>query len=165
VGLKHHEKFEWFRNVEGAFVGLNCATRTLHKQMIQQFAHGSALSGFNAALAPIATKAREKVIKAAQAAVTADTQAGAPDATDTARLAATLTAMQGFDNKTVLRVNGIGEACVIGALHEFATVLLPNKIMQRVHRYLRSEARKPIDMGAMTHLMHIVRINAAVECD
>jgi len=46
---------ERFRNVEQPFASLNVNTGTLRKQMIQQFARGSALSGCNGALAPIAT--------------------------------------------------------------------------------------------------------------
>jgi len=38
-------------------------------------------------------------------------------------------------------------------------MLLPNKILQRVKRYLRCEARKPIDMTVREYLMHILRIN------
>ena len=40
------------------------------------------------------------------------------------------------------------------------TMLLPNKILQRVKRYLRREARKPVDMTVREYLMHILRINA-----
>jgi len=36
----------------------------------------------------------------------------------------------------------------------------PTKIPQRVKRHLRREARKPIDMGMRTYLMHIIRINS-----
>jgi hypothetical protein len=39
-------------------------------------------------------------------------------------------------------------------------MLLPNKILQRVKRYLRREARKPVDMTVREHLMHILRVNA-----
>jgi len=45
------EIIQWFQNVERAFAGLNSNTGTLQRQMIQQFACGSALSGFNSGVA------------------------------------------------------------------------------------------------------------------
>ena len=49
------EIIQWFMNVERAFTGLNSNNGLLCYQMIQQFACGSALSGFNSnALAPAA---------------------------------------------------------------------------------------------------------------
>jgi hypothetical protein len=39
------------------------------------------------------------------------------------------------------------------------TQLLPHKILQRVKRYLRREARKPADMKVKTYFMNIQRIN------
>jgi len=36
---------------------------------------------------------------------------------------------------------------------------MPNKILQRVKRYLRREARKPVDMKVRTYLLHINHIN------
>jgi len=41
---------QWLHNVERAFTGLNSNNRTLQQQMVQQFARGSALSAFNAAV-------------------------------------------------------------------------------------------------------------------
>ena len=40
------------------------------------------------------------------------------------------------------------------------TSLLPNKVLQRVKRYLRREARKPFDMNIKAYYMHVMRINA-----
>jgi len=46
------------QNVEPAFAGLNSNTGTLLKQMMQQFARGSALSGFNTGAAQLAAPTR-----------------------------------------------------------------------------------------------------------
>jgi len=48
-GETAREIIQWFQNVERAFAGLNSNNGLLRSQMIQQFAHGSASSGFNAA--------------------------------------------------------------------------------------------------------------------
>jgi hypothetical protein len=52
------EIIQWMQNVERAFTGLNSNTGTLRKQMMQQFARGSALSGFNAAVTQLAPPTR-----------------------------------------------------------------------------------------------------------
>ena len=54
---------------------------------------------------------------------------------------------------------GDGHYLVEQALNHMMTTLLPNKILQRVKRYLRREARKPYDMDVKTYYMHIQRIN------
>jgi len=145
------------QNVERAFTGLNSNTGTLRRQMMQQFARGSALSGFNAKVAQLATPTRLQAIATAQTAVNND------DGTDVARagrLAAHLAAMQALTDIAVLGVQGIGVAIIDAAIQEMVTILLPTKILQRVKQCLRREARKPIDMGVRTHLMHIIRINS-----
>jgi len=43
--------------------------------------------------------------------------------------------------------------------NEVVKNLLPNKTLQHVKRYLRCEARKPIDMGVKQYITHIYRIN------
>jgi len=48
---------------------------------------------------------------------------------------------------------------VTDALNEVVKCLLPNKTLQRVKRYLRREARKPLDMSVKQHIMHIYRSN------
>jgi len=123
--------------------------------MIQQFAAGSALSGFDHSVQVLAGLARAALIATAQAAVNAN------DGTNAARrngLDAHLAAMQALNNETVLAQNR-GLAIIATALNGMMTVLLPNKILQRVKRCLRREARKPVDMPAREHLMHIIRIN------
>lgn len=111
---------EWFHNVQQAFAGLNCTTGTLGKQMLQKFVRGSALSSFNAAAIPLATAAQTKAARQAQAAANAD---NGNDAARANGLTATLATVQGMDNDTALRVNVVGEAIVVGALHELATWL------------------------------------------
>ena len=66
------EVLQWMQNVERAFTGLNCNTGTLRKQMMQQFARGSALSGFNASVTQLAPPTRMQAVATAQAAVDAD---------------------------------------------------------------------------------------------
>jgi len=45
------------------------------------------------------------------------------------------------------------------ALNKVVKNLLPNKTLQRVKRYLRREARKPVDMSVRQYIMHIYCIN------
>jgi len=132
-----------------AFTGLNSTTGTLHRQLIQPLACGSALSGFNAGIAQLAEPARLQAIATAQAAVKSN---DGTDLVQARRLAAHLAAiiMQALDNKSVLGVNGIVTVVVTAVLQELAAFLLPNKIPQRVKRCLRREARKPTNMGAKT---------------
>jgi len=52
-----------------------------------------------------------------------------------------------------------GPEVIRDSLNEVVKNLLPNKTLQRVKRYLRREARKPIDMGVKQCIMHIYRIN------
>jgi len=68
--------------------------------------------------------------------------------------------MQALTDITILDLQGLGVAIVEAAIQDMVTVLLPTKILQRVKRYLRREARKPIDMGIRTYLIHIIRINS-----
>jgi len=127
----------------------------MRHQMIQQFAAGSALSGFNHNVQVLAAPARAALIATAQAAVTAD------DGTNAARrngLTAQLAAMQALTNETGLAQNG-GLAIITAALNGLMTALLPNKIWQRVERCLRHEARKPVDLSVREHLMHIICID------
>jgi len=63
------EIIQWMQNVERAFTGLNSNTGTLRRQMMQQFARGSALSRFKAGVAQLATPTRLQAIATAQTAV------------------------------------------------------------------------------------------------
>jgi len=154
-GETARDVIQWFINVERAFAGLNSNNGQLGYQMIQQFAAGSALSGFNHNVLVLAGPARAALIATAQAAVNAD------DGTNAARrngLDAHLAAMQALNNETVLAQNG-GLGNVTTALNGMMTILLPTKALQRVKRYLRREARKLVDMSVREYLMHVIRIN------
>jgi len=52
-----------------------------------------------------------------------------------------------------------GHVIVTKAVNALLTTLMPNKILQRVKRYLRREARKPLVMKVKTYLLHVNRIN------
>jgi len=54
---------------------------------------------------------------------------------------------------------GHGPEVVTDLLNEVAKNLLPNKTLECVKRCLMGEARKPLDMSAKPHIMHISRIN------
>jgi len=123
--------------------------------MIQQFAAGSALGKFNHNVTVLAVPARAQLVATAQAAVNRD------DGTNAARaqgLNDHLAAMQALTNEAVLAQN-VGTGIINTALQAMATILFPTKILQHVKRYLRREARKPVDMGVREYLMHIICIN------
>jgi len=95
------------------------------------------------------------LVATAQAAVNRD------DGTNVARrqgLNNHLAAVQALTDETILAQN-VGIGIVTTALRQLATTLLPTKILQRVKRYLRREAKKPIEMGVRECLIHILRIN------
>jgi len=52
-----------------------------------------------------------------------------------------------------------GPEVVKDLLNKVVKNLLPNKTLQRVKRCLRREARKPLDVGAKQHIMHVHRIH------
>ena len=52
-----------------------------------------------------------------------------------------------------------GTRIVKAARDDATEFLMPNKILQHVKRYVRCEARKPVDMGVKTYFMHLNRIN------
>jgi len=102
-GKSARDVIQWFMNVERAFAGLNSNNGQLRFQMIQQFAAGAALSGFNHNVQALAAPARATLIATAQAAVTAD------DGTNAARRTALdtqLAAVQALTDETVLAQNG-----------------------------------------------------------
>jgi len=154
-GETARDLIQWFINMEQAFAGLNSNNGQLRYQMIQQFTAGSALSGFNHNVLVLAGPARAQLIATAQAAVNADKGTNVARAQ---RLADHLAAMQALNDETVLAQNG-GLPIIATALNGMMTILLPTKVLQRVKRYLRREARKPVDMPVREYLMHIIRIN------
>ena len=150
------EVIQWRRNVDRALVGLDLTTGTSQHQMVQQFCRGSGLSTYNTAVTGLCAIKKATAVLVAQRAVDAD------DGTDAVRLAglqATLTTAEGRDQAWFL-AQADGNTVIGQAMQELLTALLPNKILQRVKRYLRREARKPVDMGVKTYLMHLMRINA-----
>jgi len=52
-----------------------------------------------------------------------------------------------------------GPDVVKDSLNKVIKNLLPNKTLQHVKRYLRREARKPLDMGVKQCIMHVYGIN------
>jgi len=52
-----------------------------------------------------------------------------------------------------------GPEVVKDSLNEVVKNLSPNKTLQRVKLHLRRAARKPVDMSAKQHIMHVCRIN------
>jgi len=100
------EVIQWMQNVERAFAGLSSNTGTLPKQMMQQFARGSALSGFNTSVTQLAAPTRLEAVASAQAAVNAD------DGTDVARaqrLTAHLAAVRALTDITVPDLQALGQ--------------------------------------------------------
>jgi len=155
-GETARDAIQWFINVEQAFAGLNSNNGQLRYQMLQQFTSRSTPSGFNHNVLVQAAPARAALVATAQAAVDRDYR------TNAARLQGLndhLAAMQALTNETVLAQN-VGNGIVATARQQLLTILLPTKILQRVKRCLRREARKPVEMGVREHLMRILRINS-----
>jgi len=102
------EVIQWMQNVERAFTELNSHTGTLLEQMMQHFARGSALSGFNAGAAQLATPTRMQAIASAQ---TANNDDGT-DAARANRLNAHMVAMQApMDVAILARLASSGGSC------------------------------------------------------
>jgi len=121
---------------------------------------GSALSSF------IAKAGTILVDKKAEAIVAAELERDKyPAATDAGHIVADFNALRAAVVTANTRdpLDHLNEAhgpeVVKDSLNEVVKNLLPNKTLQRVKRYLRREARKPLDMGVKQHIMHICRIN------
>jgi len=138
------ELIEWRKNVEWAFTGLNSTTGLLQHQMMQQFCRGTALSTYNSNVTQLYRNGKAADIADAQRAV--DAYQGA-DAGVIANLAQTLMDAQNKNMGACLTDVDDGAFMVNSALNELMTGLLPNKVLQRVKRYLRCQARKPFDMN------------------
>jgi len=76
-------------------------------------------------------------------------------------LAGLRTAVTNATNREVLDylIKAYGPDVVKDLLNEVVKTLLPNKTLQCVKRYLRREARKPVDMSVKQFIMHIYCIN------
>jgi len=151
------ELIEWRKNVDRAFTGLNSTTGLLQHQMMMQFCKGTALSTYKSNVAQLYRNGKQTDVAAAQA--TIDDYAGG-DAGVIAANAAALTAATNRTLEAYLSDAGDGEYMVSSALNELMTGLLPNKVLQRVKRYLRREARKPFDMNVKSYYMNLMRINS-----
>ena len=155
------EILEWRRNVDRAVTGLDLtATGLAAYNMCKQFMRGSALSAF------VAKAGLLLVARKADAIVTAETaRDNYPPAADAghvvAHFAALRTAVITATTRDALDylTEAYGPDVVKDSLNEVVKNLLPNKTLQRVKRYLRREARKPMDMSVKQYIMHIYRIN------
>jgi len=100
-----------------------------------------------------------KAANTAAAQLAVDNCQGA-DPNAVANLAQALTDVTNKTKDACLSDAGDGEHMVTSALNQLMTGLLPNKVLQRVKRYLRREARKPFDMNIKSYHMNITRINS-----
>ena len=154
------EIIQWRRNVERAFTGLGQTVGVTQHQMLQQFLRGTALSTYNTHVATMYGAAKANDTKTAEDAVKADADAGAPNPAATALLAQAVVDAKAKTQDAYLTEPDDGAYMVEVSLNSLMTSLLPNKVLQRVKRYLRREARKPFDMNIKAYYMHIMRINA-----
>ena len=150
----------WRRNVERALIGFNLSTGTTQCNMCKQFMRGSALSSFvSAAMVILVNKKASAIVHAEQARdnYPPDTNA-AHDAGIFVGLRTVVTTATNCD-----ALDHLTKACVPevvrDSLNKVLKNLLPNKTLQRVKRYLRCEARKPVDLSVKQHIMHIYCIN------
>jgi len=155
------EILEWRRNVDRALTGLTLNAAGLAAcNMCKQFMRGSALSAFIAKAGTVLVGKKAEAIVAAELA-----RDNCPPATDAGHIVADFNALRAavLTANTHDTLDYLTEACgpdaIRDLLNEAVKNLLPNKTLQRVQRHLRREARKPIDMGAKQHIMHVCRIN------
>jgi len=126
---------DWCKNIERAFTGLNSTSTTwlLQHQMMQQFCWGTALGTYNSNVNQLYRNGKAADIAAAQLAVD-NYQGGDPNVV--ANLAQALTDATNKSKEAYLGDAGDGEYMVTSALNQLMTGLLPNKVLQRVKRYL-----------------------------
>ena len=150
------EIIAWRANVERALSGLHDGNGLIHYQLVQQFCRGTALSNFNTSVTAILPTEKAKLVAAQQALVTAD---DGSDVARAGRLTTRLTELQLYTKPQILSEPNVGSLIVAASLHHVVQCLMPSKVLQRVKRYLRREARKPADMGVKAYYMHLIRIN------
>jgi len=138
---------EWRKNVERAFTGLNSTTGLLQHQMMQQFCRGTVLSTYYSNVNQLCRNGKTADTVAAQLVI--DNYQGG-DANVIANNAQALTDAQNKTKEAYLTDAGDGEYMVTSALNQLMTGLLPNKLLQRVKRYLQRKARKPFDMNTVS---------------
>jgi len=124
---------------------------------MQQLCRGTALSTYNSILTQLYHNGKTSDIANAQRAVNAYQGA---DAGVIANLAQALMDVQAKNMDAYLTDPGNGACMVSSALNELMTGLVPNKVLQRVKRYLQRKARKPFDMNIKSYHMNIMHINS-----
>jgi len=125
--------------------------------MMQQFCRGTALSTYNSNVNQLHHNGKAADALVAQTAV--DNCVGG-DPNTVANSAQALTNAGNKTKEACLSDAGDGECMVTSALNQMMTGFLPNKVLQRVKRHLRREARKPFDMNTKSCCMNITRINS-----
>jgi hypothetical protein len=151
------EIIQWRTNVDRALVGLNSTTGTDQHHMMQQFARGTALSTYNANVASTFNSTKDMLAKHKQTQIDEDARDNAGG--NAAALRAELATINAYTQTDVLALAQSGPVVVVAAINLTMANLMPTKILQRVKRYLRREARKPVDMTVRQYLMHVLRIN------
>ena len=161
VGIKILEGLEetpreliaWHKSVERTFVGLSCTTGTQQIAALPQFTQGFAWTTLEVKCHKATEVTRACEIKAKEVELEAD------DGTEADRINNEITAICARTEAQYLADVNTGHVIVTKVINALLTTLMPNKILQRVKRYLRHEARKPLDMKVKTYLLHINRIN------
>ena len=143
----------WRATMAKCIIGLNADNGLKMDRLIRQFCKGLALSTYKAALT-----SKINIEKAGDVAVARSRVPGDPAHADHAARAAELTAAETKCHNAYLQ-DPSGPQWVRESTNAILTQLLPHKILQRVKRYLRREARKPADMKVKTYFMNIQRIN------
>jgi hypothetical protein len=151
------ELINWRVNVERALIGLNNTTGTTQDQMVKQFCKSTGLTLFNSHLVTAFMSRKALLMQAKQNQIENDrvNHAGANEAA----LTLELNNITALDLAGGLALDPDGPIIITTALSHTIGALMPNKILQRVKRYLRREARKPLDMNVRTYFMNLLRIN------
>ena len=143
----------WRATMAKCIIGLNADNGLKMDRLIKQFCKGLALSTYKSALAH-----QIAVVKAGDIAVARSRVPADDTHVDHAARTAELATAENKSANTYLQ-EPRGSQWVQEAANAILTQLLPHKILQRVKRYLRREARKPADMKVKTYYMNIQRIN------
>ena len=151
------ELIEWHKNVERAFIGLNCTTELLQHQMMRQFCRGTTLSTYNSNVSQLCHNGKTSYVADAQKAVDDYNDA---DPNVAAQLAQALTDAEAKTQNECLTNADDGARMASTVLNKMMTGLLPNKLLQRIKRCLRRKARKPFDMNVKSYHMNGMCINA-----
>lgn len=148
----------WRRHVIHVFKGMILTTGTTQNQMMKQFVTSAALSAYERSLTVSFTKGKARLVMHYQRVLAQGDTDGGNRATQEGDVAAAR-ALTVMDDILAAIKNDVGTWTVQWAIQDMMTFLFPSKILQRVKRYLRCEARKPADMGVKAYYMHISRVN------